>query len=509
MCPARDGEPPAAGAAIGVDVPQGAALEVAIVVYRPVLDELRACLLALDELRGPGAAVVVHLWHCDAGPQDTPGLPELLRQLQAAGTPLKPGGGAGNLGFGRAINALSPGLAASHLLILNQDAIPEPGALTRLWHEARHDDPRVAAWELRQIPYEHPKDYDPATGETGWFSGAAVLLRTDALRAVGGFEPRFFMYCEDVDLSWRLRCAGWRLRYLPQCAVVHRTYEHAGQVKPLAALQGYYANLCLRTRFAGRRCVREGIGALLREMRGRQPFAGRRRGIVTALLKFARDDRYFRRTRRAASDFEPCFNGWDYEQRREGAFHAFRAQAERQAPLPAATVLLRARGDAQALEEALRCIAGQTHAPLEIIVVGGTEPALHPVCSAWATRLPLRPLAEPPSATLQALAVVHAQADWWLILEDERTRLYADHLEVLLQAALDQGRLAAVSLTWLIEAEAADHAAAHRRHAPRQTLAGLPATRPTRLLHRNAPADPVYAEVEKTTAVCYAGSPAG
>ncbi len=507
MRPARDGEPPVVDASIGVAMPRRASLAVAVVVHRPVLEELRACLQALDELRGPGTTVVVHLWHCDAGPQDTPGLPELLRQLQAAGTPLKLGGGAGNLGFGRAINALCAGLASSHLLILNQDAIPEPGALSRLWHEASRDDPRVAAWEMRQIPYEHPKDYDPATGETGWVSGAGVLLRTQALREVGGFEPRFFMYCEDVDLSWRLRCAGWRLRYLPQCAVVHRTYDYAGQVKPLAALQGAYANLCLRQRFGTPSDLSAGIRALWRELSGPQAFPGWRRGLLRALLKFARNRRYFARTRAAAPDFVPRFNGWDYEERREGSFHPFLAQAERPERLPAISAIVRATGDADALAATLHCLAQQTHPLLEVLVVGGTDRAMRAVCARAGERLALRPLPAG-DAALEMIAAVHAQADWWLLFDDEHVRPYADHAEVLLQAARDQGRQAAASLTWRIEADAADHATAHRRHAPRRKLAGLPATRPVRLLHRKAPVDPAYAEVAKTTAVCYVGSAA-
>ncbi|GAB1390532.1 hypothetical protein MASR1M6_27140 [Rubrivivax sp.] len=124
------------------------------------------------------------------------------------------------------------GLASSHLLILNQDAIPEPGALTA-WHEASRDDPRVAAQEDAPGPLRAPQGLRRRPARR---AGSAVQrCSCAALREVGGFEPRFFMYCEDVDLSWRLRCAGWRLRYLPQCAVVHRTYDYAGQVKPLAA----------------------------------------------------------------------------------------------------------------------------------------------------------------------------------------------------------------------------------------------------------------------------------
>ena len=51
--------------------------------------------------------------------------------------------------------------------------------------------------------------------------GCAVALRTEAGRAAGWFDEDFFLYYEDTDLSWRLRLAGWRLRYEPRAVVRH------------------------------------------------------------------------------------------------------------------------------------------------------------------------------------------------------------------------------------------------------------------------------------------------
>jgi N-acetylglucosaminyl-diphospho-decaprenol L-rhamnosyltransferase len=53
------------------------------------------------------------------------------------------------------------------------------------------------------------------------FCGAAVLLRMSALSAVGDFDPDFFLYYEDTDLSWRLRAGGWTVRYEPRAVVRH------------------------------------------------------------------------------------------------------------------------------------------------------------------------------------------------------------------------------------------------------------------------------------------------
>jgi N-acetylglucosaminyl-diphospho-decaprenol L-rhamnosyltransferase len=65
-------------------------------------------------------------------------------------------------------------------------------------------------------------DADPGRSRAvDWVSGAAVWLRRDALDDVGGWDERYFMYLEDVDLCWRLRGAGWDVTYEPAAAVRH------------------------------------------------------------------------------------------------------------------------------------------------------------------------------------------------------------------------------------------------------------------------------------------------
>ncbi len=55
----------------------------------------------------------------------------------------------------------------------------------------------------------------------GWLKGAICLYRMAALMQVGGFDPQFFIYYEEVDLHIRLGSAGWRLVYLPTVSAVH------------------------------------------------------------------------------------------------------------------------------------------------------------------------------------------------------------------------------------------------------------------------------------------------
>lgn len=462
-------------------------LDVVIVVYRPRLVELQAGLRAIAQAITPGSDVTVHLWHNDEGPQATPGLDAAIEQLRASSVGVRIGGARGNLGFGRAINAVLPDVASPHLLLLNQDAIPEPGALQRLWECAREDHDQVAAWEMRQIPYEHPKDYDPVSCDTGWCSGAAVLLRTQALRDVQGFEPRFFMYCEDVDLSWRLRCAGWRLRYQPRCAVVHRTYSEPGEIKPLAALRGRYANLCLRARYAGRRHVVDAMRQLLCEVKGQPVFPGWRRGLLKASLDFAVDYAYFRRTRKAAPGFQPCFRDWDYEQRREGSFHVFRSQEERlDHPLPPVSVVVRVSGCAPDLNAWLTTLRSQTHQAAQLVLVHTDPDMPSPSLVDQADLRNITWVAAAPTAPLSEIAKQHAHADWVMLSDDLQHRLYADHIEVLLQAALDANANAACGMSWHIHAPVRQAHEAHRLNVDRHVSSDPPASWPSPLVRRAA-----------------------
>lgn len=57
--------------------------------------------------------------------------------------------------------------------------------------------------------------------EVDWVSGAAIWLRRSALDAVGGWDERYFMYMEDLDLCWRLRAKGFEVGYEPGGSVTH------------------------------------------------------------------------------------------------------------------------------------------------------------------------------------------------------------------------------------------------------------------------------------------------
>jgi GT2 family glycosyltransferase len=137
-----------------------------------------------------------------------------------------------NLGSAGGSNRLAEGADTDFLLVLNPDTYASPTFLGNLIEAAR--EPAVGAIDARQIPLEHPKAYDLKTGDTSWASGACMLVRTPAFREVGGFDDEyFFLHCDDVDLSWRLRLVGWRVRHEPSAVVFHdkRPAAH-GSIEP-------------------------------------------------------------------------------------------------------------------------------------------------------------------------------------------------------------------------------------------------------------------------------------
>jgi len=136
------------------------------------------------------------------------GSQEAVREL-GPGVPLLSLSSYGNIGFGAGHNRLMSSAfleGADFYIGVNPDGAFHRQSLSRLI-------PRLAAepsnlYEMRQFPTEHPKHYSPDTGETLWVSGAAFAMSKTSWETIGGFDEAFFMYCEDVDLSWRFRLRG-------------------------------------------------------------------------------------------------------------------------------------------------------------------------------------------------------------------------------------------------------------------------------------------------------------
>jgi GT2 family glycosyltransferase len=157
-----------------------------------------------------------------------------------------------NVGFGRANNAgIRRALQrpeCEFVFILNNDTVVEPDTIRVL--EATLDDmpdvgiaaPRIVLLEDESLLWYGGGDMnwckgsaslsgfmgavDAPSARTGrdvsFASGCAMLVRRSVWEALGGFDPRLFMYEEDTELCLRVRGAGWRIRYVPDSIVRHR-----------------------------------------------------------------------------------------------------------------------------------------------------------------------------------------------------------------------------------------------------------------------------------------------
>ncbi len=161
-----------------------------------------------------------------------------------------------NLGFA---GGVAHGIADSSgewVLLVNDDAELEPGALAALlaagrsaadvgtttaqvrFHR-RRDLINTAGLELDRLGVAYDRCAGAPAREGGEVeevfgaSGCVVLYRRTMLDAVGGFDASFFAFGEDADVAWRARMAGWRCLYAPSAVAYHHGSATAGEASPL------------------------------------------------------------------------------------------------------------------------------------------------------------------------------------------------------------------------------------------------------------------------------------
>ena len=351
-----------------------------------------------------------------------------------------------NIGYGKGHNTNFAKCHNEFVLVTNVDLEFEPDTLPTLLQVAQQDALQFASWECRQKPYEHPKDYHPVTGETLWSSSACVLFRLSAIRHVGLYEEALFMYGEDVELSYRLRDRGFKLKYVPQASVWHHTYEEAAQIKPMQFLGSTLANVLLRCRYGTRAEIIQGFVMFFGLFALRPQFEGQRKRLVGQLFKLLWLAPKFLRTRKLSHEHFP-FRMWDYAMAREGAFYPFPENAPAHKPL--VSVLVRTMpGCGGRLKEAIASIAAQTYAAIHLVVVedGGNsaQAQLDEVkASGRFQEVTYSPLPKSGRCKAGNAALAAAKGELVCFLDDDDL-FYADHLEVLVNAWSEKPELGAV-----------------------------------------------------------------
>lgn len=136
-----------------------------------------------------------------------------------------------NIGFGRAMNLAAGNAKYEHLLIANPDLIlTQPDYLERLIiHAKEHQNYGAIATKLMNEKDEDKSEFycyefDQKLGyedQICWFSGALLLIKSDIYQEIGGFDPDFFMYCEDEDICLRIKKRGLELVKINDLSITH------------------------------------------------------------------------------------------------------------------------------------------------------------------------------------------------------------------------------------------------------------------------------------------------
>lgn len=179
---------------------------------------MRAARVALDRAAAHEGGRILLV---DNGPSTSATLPEneVLRRVPSRG----------NVGFGAAHNLLMAEAfaeGAEVYIAANPDGAFHPDAIAALLRMLDAHGDRALV-EAMQFPDEHPKIYDRGTLSTDWASGACLAITRAVHEEIGGFDEAFFMYCEDVDISWRARASGLPVKICPLALFFHDVSDRA------------------------------------------------------------------------------------------------------------------------------------------------------------------------------------------------------------------------------------------------------------------------------------------
>jgi GT2 family glycosyltransferase len=208
------------------------------------LQDTLACLQSLETLRYPADVIVV-----DNGSSD--GSVEMIRIAYPDVELLE---NKTNLGFGLGNNVgirYALELGYEYVWLLNNDTLLEAITLGSMVHVAQNNSMvgAVGSVIFDLEPRDHLQVWGggcinlltgyswhlQGPGSPDYLIAASVLLRSEALRQVGLFDPQFFYTWEDVDLCFRLRQAGWRLEVAAESHVWHKETVSVGKHSPTRA----------------------------------------------------------------------------------------------------------------------------------------------------------------------------------------------------------------------------------------------------------------------------------
>ncbi|MCU1670205.1 MAG: glycosyl transferase family 2, partial [Blastococcus sp.] len=219
---------------------------VILVNYRGAEDTL-ACLDGIHALDWPDASLEVVVVDNASGASDVARIRAAAPHVEVVESPR-------NLGFAGGCNLGVRHSTGEYLAFVNNDARPEPGFLQAA--VAEFGDRTVGAVAAKVLDWDGER-VDFVGSALAWYgqgfkievgavddgrfdevrdvlfgTGSALVVRRSAFEQLGGFDERYFMFFEDVDLGWRLWLAGHRVRYVPEALVRHRHHASMSTLGP-------------------------------------------------------------------------------------------------------------------------------------------------------------------------------------------------------------------------------------------------------------------------------------
>ncbi len=237
-----------------------------IIVSYNCLDSLKACLKSIEEQAGATTETIV----IDNNSKDK--TPEFITSQKIQSILL-----AHNIGFGAAANLAAEKATGKHLLILNPDTVLTPDCLKSFleFASARPDFGLASAHlvypdgQTQISARRFPRRRDILFGRgsplyklglvkevnAGYFldlgerplevpavSATALFIRTELFRELGGFDPRFFMYLEDLDLCKRVQERSLSVWILPHAKIIH-AWRQSSATRPYFAAWCHYLSV--------------------------------------------------------------------------------------------------------------------------------------------------------------------------------------------------------------------------------------------------------------------------
>jgi GT2 family glycosyltransferase/glycosyltransferase involved in cell wall biosynthesis len=212
-------------------------VSVVLVNYRGADDTL-TCIGAFADVRWPADRLELIVVDNDSGDGSED-------RIRAAAPHVKVIQAGSNTGFAGGCNLGVAHASGEYVAFINNDARPGPEWISAAVAELE-SSPDVAAVASKVLDWDGAL-VDYVDGSMTWFgmgykrevekpdsaaydtakdvlfgTGAAMFVRAGTYREVGGFDERFFMFYEDVDLGWRLNLLGYRVRYVPESLAYHR-----------------------------------------------------------------------------------------------------------------------------------------------------------------------------------------------------------------------------------------------------------------------------------------------